>query len=476
MDRRGFFMNSVLAGAGATTAFTRNEGVLHAAATMQVPLETSALSDIPVFCAHEHWGSIDAVGMTAEGFRADAEAGAEPGREASLWDILLDPYFGGWLFQAGWDARGRARAKGFDSMIDWWRAQPVEALTDIQTPLRQQSCTGAFQCIRHGVTALHGADISDMEADAWRQADASVGKAYKDIFGWYKTAMRRMNVSELIRPVHPEYFLNAGPRAEEERAFTHPILRIDPLLELWPENCPRRDRLAEAIGVEPRDAASWRAFISALFDRAAEKGNVGVKQLQAYTRPLDFAYREDGEVTFRGPLRHEEARIFQDWIMHECCKQAHERRWPHQAHTGTHNLPQSSPLPLAALASRYPNMNLVLLHCWPFLEEAGFLAKHTRNIYLDACWQTVLNPAFFEQALSLWLGYLPVSKVMCSQDATSVEMAAGSIMIARRLLEQALTIRGNDWQLPEPALRAGAADILHNNAVNVYGIGAFYSS
>ena len=30
---------------------------------------------------------------------------------------------------------------------------------------------------------------------------------------------------------------------------------------------------------------------------------------------------------------------FQDWIMHECCKQAHDRGWPHQVHVGTHNLP-----------------------------------------------------------------------------------------------------------------------------------------
>ena len=252
----------------------------------------------------------------------------------------------------------------------------------------------------------------------------------------------------------------------------HPILRVDPLLDLWPETCPRRDRLAAALGVEPRDANSWRAFLSALFDLAASQGNVGIKQLQAYTRHLNFAHHNDREVRFSGALTAEERLVFQDWVMHECCRQAHERHWPHQVHTGTHNLSESSPLPLAALAKRYPNMKLVLLHCWPFLEESGFLAKHTPNVYLDTCWETILNPAFLEQALSRWLGYLPATKLMCSQDATSVEMAAGSIVITRRLLARALTAQANKWQLPEASIIHYAKTILNNNAVTVYGVGA----
>lgn len=36
------------------------------------------VSEMPVFCAHEHWGSLAAVGMGAYGFRADLEAGAMP--------------------------------------------------------------------------------------------------------------------------------------------------------------------------------------------------------------------------------------------------------------------------------------------------------------------------------------------------------------------------------------------------------------
>lgn len=465
MDRRGFFLNSALVGAGAAVSLKGSE-----AAIFPLPME-HAFSDIPIFCAHEHWGSINTLGMDANGFRSDTAAGAEPVRDASVWDIVLDPYFGGWIFNAGYDAHKEAVERGYDSLLDWWQKKPAQVLASMEAPLRAQHYTGAFQCIRQGILSLHGADIAAMQPATWQQVDTALKTQYASLFGWYQCAMKQLNVSELIRPVHPEYFLDAGPRAGEERAFMRPILRIDPLLELWPAECPRRDRLGAALGVEPRDATSWREFINKLFDLAASQGNVGVKQLQAYSRPLDFAYRKDGEVIFAGDMDDAEQTAFQDWVVHECCKQAHERGWPHQVHTGTHNLTESSPMPLLSLANRYPKMKMVLLHCWPFLEESGFLAKHTPNIYLDACWQTILNPAYLKQSLAQWLGYLPATKLMCSQDATSIEMAAGSMAITRHLLNQALTAQGNAWQVPEASRRAYAADILHNNAVAVYDVG-----
>ena len=476
MDRRGFFLNSALASAGAAVSLNADGETAQRKVTAIDAADEHDFSKIPIFCAHEHWGSINAIGMATDGFRSDAQAGATPERDASLWDIVLDPYFGGWIFCAGHDVHKTATDLGYNSLLDWWHKAPEQALASMEAPLRAQHCTGAFQCIRQGILALYGLDIAVMDTAIWKQADEAIKVNYQNLFSWYRNVMKKMNVSELIRPVHPEYFLDATPQADEERALMHPIVRIDGLLDLWPEQCPRRDRLAGALGVEPGDAPSWRAFLGALFDLAASQGNVGIKQLQAYTRPLDFARRSDNEIRFKGDLDAAEKRAFQDWVMHECCKQAHERGWPHQIHTGTHNLGESSPLPLASLAALYPKMKMVLLHCWPFLEESGFLAKHTPNIYLDSCWQTILNPAYLEQALAQWSGYMPATKLMCSQDATNVEMAAGSIVITRRSLSHALTKHSLSWKVPGTSLCACAADILHNNAVRVYGVGTLYST
>jgi len=430
------------------------------------------VDSLPNFCGHEHWGSFAAIGMAPEGYRADVEPGAAPTRRASVWDIALDPYLGGWVASAGVEAGALARAAGADDMVSWWRRCPEEAMAALTPCLRAQELTGAFQCIRRGIVRLHGVDLKTMRVDDWARADEAVGSAYGDVFGWYRKAMKEVRFSELLRPVQPEfYFAPHTARAADEATFTRSLLRIDPLLEFWRSDCPRRDRLAALVQVDPGDAASWRAFIGRLLDACAERAGLGVKQLQAYSRALDFAPRSDAEVHWRGALSRAEVVAFQDWVMHECCAQAHERRWTHQVHVGTHNLRQSSPLPLEALARRYPQMRLVMLHSWPFLEEAGWLLKHVPNVYADTCWQAALNPEFLRQTFARWLNYVPANKIMLSHDSTSVEMAVGSSLFTREILAQALAHQGTTLNISEDRLRGLAAGFLHNNAVRVYGVG-----
>ncbi|MFN8008332.1 MAG: amidohydrolase family protein, partial [Terriglobia bacterium] len=204
---------------------------------------------------------------------------------------------------------------------------------------------------------------------------------------------------------------------------------------------------------------------------AAQKKSLGIKQLQAYLRRLEYLPREDSEVTWASDLTPGQVIIFQDWVMHECCKQANDRNWVHQVHVGTHNLSQSSPLPLDLLGKRYPRMKIVMIHCWPFLSEAGFLAKSYPNFYLDTCWQLILNPSFFREAMNLWLNYVPLHKITCSHDATSLEMAVGSSLFTREILAEVLPERAQRLGLSNLDLRRAAQDFLHNNSVEIYGIG-----
>jgi predicted TIM-barrel fold metal-dependent hydrolase len=285
--------------------------------------------------------------------------------------------------------------------------------------------------------------------------------------------MREAHFSELIRPVHPEYYVReeSPESTREESAFTHTLMRVDPLLELWRKQSPRRDDLVQITEIEPRDATSWRDFIGKLFDLAAQKKAVGIKQLQAYFRRLEYLPRKDSEVVWMGDLRPDEIVVFQDWVMHECCKQANDRNWAHQVHVGTHNLGQSSPLPLELLAKRYPRMKIVMIHCWPFLNEAGYLAKSHPNLYIDTGWQLILNPTFFREAMRLWLNYVPTHKITCSHDATSLEMAVGSSLFTREVLAEVLPERTQRLGVSNLDLKCAALDFLHNNCVEIYGIG-----
>lgn len=470
VSRRGFI---TLAGAGLAGTLGPAAPTLGAPPDSRAAaaVEALGLGELPNFCGHEHWGSIGAIGTFPGGFRADAVAGALPWRTTRLTDLLLDPYLGGWLAAAGHDANRLARGRGAKDLGALVASSPSGALEALRPALDGQRLTGAYQCLRRGLEALYDVDIDSAEAGAIDRLDASIGERYSRLFAWYPEAMRTMRFSRLVRPVHPEfYYREASPAgAKAELAFTETVMRIDPLLELGARPSSRRDELARLVGVEPRDAASWRSFLARLFERADARGALGIKQLQAYRRSLEFRPRSDGEVRWSGELSAQERTVQEDWIVHECCRLAHERGWPHQFHVGTHNLRASSPLPLEGLASRYPRMKVVQIHCWPFLEEAGWLAKHRPNVYLDTCWLPVLSPVFFARALATWLAYLPSGKILCAHDSTSVEMAAGSARFTREILAQVLLEHRAALGLDDAFCRRVARDLLHDNAERVYG-------
>ncbi|HOT50295.1 MAG TPA: amidohydrolase family protein [Candidatus Hydrogenedentes bacterium] len=434
-------------------------------------MREDALAELPSFCSHEHWGSVDAIGMLPEGFRADVECGALPKRPADLFDILLDPYFRGQLAASGGEVDHLPRPAGLADFRAWAAESPEDAFAALDPLIERHRATGAFQCIRHGLRLLYGQDIADRKRVDLHGLNRAIAERYGRLFDWYDEARTRLGFSGLIRPVHPEYYWRMkSPASAHELKRCRSVVRIDPFLHMWPAECPRRDALAELTGIDPVDAASWRAFLEKIMNRAAEHGAVGIKQLQAYGRSLDYPPRDDARIRWRGDLAPDEAHAFKDWMVHACCEQAEVRGWPHQIHVGTHNLPQSSPLPLADMAKRYPKMKLVLLHNWPFIRESGWLARHHANVYLDTCWLPVLNPAFYRGALTEWMGYVPAHKILCGHDATSIEMAAGSALFVRNLLTEVLRLHANENHLSAKQAKRIAAGFMHENAVRLYGL------
>jgi hypothetical protein len=432
----------------------------------------SLTHDLPMYCGHEHWGAIYSLGQFKGGFIADIVQGALPRTPTNLLHLFLDPYFGGWVRASGVNPNKVLRERvGCDDPVAEFRERPVEIWRACLDMVADQCLTGAFQCIRRGVMTLYGVDPVHIADDEIVALNSAVESNYADLFAWYETAMKRAHFGGLARPVHPEFFAQeeSEQTAARERQFTQTLMRIDPLLELWKPHSERRAAMSAIVDIDPGDAASWRAFLDGFFDLGKANNNVGIKQLQAYSRSLDFKVRDDNAVKFRGELTRDEEICFEDWVVHECCKRAHDLGWPHQVHVGTHNLSHSSPLPLEALARRYPAQSLVLLHCWPFVEESGYLAKMRHNVYLDPCWQPILSPDFLEQSFKTWLRYIPVSKLTVSNDATSVEMAVGASLYAREALDEGLKSAAKNANVKDHALRSMASAILAGNAQKLYG-------
>jgi hypothetical protein len=398
------------------------------------PSLLDAVRALPNFCSHEHWGSIESIGTFPGGYRADLEPGALPQRATQLGDLLDEPYLRGWIRNGG-------------------------------GALPQHQATGAYQCTRRGMLALYGVDIQ--RAAGSRALDQTIAANYGKLFQWYGTAMKKAGFSRLIRIVHPEYYVRPAGAADR---VTETILRVDPLLDLWrPETARRKDLVAMAQ-VDPQDAASWRQFLERIFALAERGGALGTKQLQGYRRSLHYEVRADSDVRrWTGDLTPDEVTVFQDWVMHECSRLAHERGWPHQVHVGTHNLSQSSPLPLESLGRRYPRMKIVMIHCWPFFAEAGWLAKQLPNLYLDTCWLPVLNPNFFRQAMEQWWNYVPLHKITCGHDSTTVEMATGSSLYTREILAELGGEQLRRHSATRTEVLGAIGGFLHGNAELLYG-------
>jgi hypothetical protein len=455
MDRKEFLSTGALIGA---ISFAPGGRVI--SQEKDGPGEDALYMEIPVFCSHEHWGSISSLGQFPGGFNADLRPGMLPERNTTLVDLLADPYMTGSLMGNGFNPRKQGR----NTPPDY--SELIHALKNFRLK-------GTYLSLRQGIKLAYGYDIQSLEKDQLARINTEITENYRQLFLWTPGFMKKAALSQLIRPVHPEFYLGDfdSPAARAESEYTSTVMRIDPLLDFWSEENSRRDQLAEKLDCDPLDARSWKEFLEKLLDRAEKKACVGIKQLQAYRRTLDFEPVEDQSVLFRGKLSEQEIKRFQDWVVHACCELANQRYWPHQVHVGTHNHPLSNPLPLSSLAGRYPHQKIVMLHCWPYLDEAAYLAQAFPNVYMDTCWQPILNPGFLRKSLQTWLGYIPLNKITMSNDSTSVEMAAGASMITRRLLGEALNYQKIEAGLTAREEREIAARLLHNNAVDIYNLG-----
>jgi predicted TIM-barrel fold metal-dependent hydrolase len=246
----------------------------------------------------------------------------------------------------------------------------------------------------------------------------------------------------------------------------------------------RLELLAESVAQECASASEFPDAFRAALGRSAAHA-VGFKTIAAYrvgldidwSRPTDAAVASAVETWMRRsatlPLRLDDAVVIA-FLVHAAAELAR----PIQFHIGFGDrdldLSRCDPMGLLPLL-RHPGIDqapIMLLHCWPFHRQAGYLAQAFDNVYFDVGLALNYVGAQAEQIVQESLEVAPFAKQLYSSDAYGPpELHLLGSLLWRRAMGTVVGrwVRRGDWTTDDASrvVRMIGGD----NARRVYGLG-----
>ena len=238
---------------------------------------------------------------------------------------------------------------------------------------------------------------------------------------------------------------------------------------------------------QSRTAAELLDALEALLRREAP-GLSGLKSILAYRTGLEIQTHAQAEVdrAFETAQRDRAAghtrlnlKPLLDTALRRSLTVAHDTGLPVQFHIGYGDpdldLRLANPLHLRPIFEdpELRGLNVVLLHCYPYVREAGYLAAVYPGAWLDLGLSVPhLSVDGMRRAVHEALHLAPVSKVLLSTDAQRTpELFWLACRWGRRVLGQVLgeTVQNGDLSAAEADW--AAARLLHGNAENLYPVG-----
>jgi hypothetical protein len=249
----------------------------------------------------------------------------------------------------------------------------------------------------------------------------------------YASSMLRAAGAEvlLIDDGFPPADVSIGWRELGELAAcpSHPVLRIERVAE-------------DGADAVRREVASAR-----------ERGYVALKTIAAYRGGLDLDRVDVREALLAALEANEDT----------------SDPLPVQVHCGFGDsdllLPRADPGYLKPLIERFAATSFVLLHCYPFVREAGWLAHVYGNVHFDLS-LTIPHVARPASALAEALELAPISKLLYASDAARTPEL---YLLAAVWWRDALATVLPD-ALPAAAAEDAARMILRENAGALYGL------
>jgi predicted TIM-barrel fold metal-dependent hydrolase len=268
--------------------------------------------------------------------------------------------------------------------------------------------------------------------------------------------------------------VTAGEMAGLTGIPVHPILRVETYVEAL---IPERNTLAELEDTLRATVRTARAQgIVALKSIAAYRGGLQIKpRTRAEAGAAFTAMRATLEAT--GQIRLVDRRLL-DYVLLAALEEAARQALPVQFHVAfgddDADLRLAHPLHLRSLCRdrHFQSVPIILLHCYPYVREAGYLTNLYAHVYVDLSLGVPLTAAGSSARFAEALELAPASKVLFATDAHSIpELFYLGALHGRRALARCLEqMISEEYLTPEEA-EATAHQILWQNAQAVYGVG-----
>jgi uncharacterized protein len=252
----------------------------------------------------------------------------------------------------------------------------------------------------------------------------------------------------------------------------HPIVRLETVAE----------QVLGEDGTASRSLARFADMVEERLARALDRGAVAIKSVAAYRGGLRLADPGPAERrrAFAGLDRARQAARFDDpvlepFLVRRAAELAAARQVPLQFHTGFGDedvdLPLADPSLLRPLlrGPRTRDCPVVLLHCYPFVGQAAYLAGTYPQVWMDLSLALPLAEPAAAGLLREALGLCPASKLLAASDGHSYpEMHWWGATVWRRALERTLRDQVDAGGLDQAAAGAVAAQVLAGNATRLY--------
>jgi predicted TIM-barrel fold metal-dependent hydrolase len=252
------------------------------------------------------------------------------------------------------------------------------------------------------------------------------------------------------------------------------VIRLEHLMEQLIASCVSLAQVEESL----------RATVRA----ARAQGVVGLKSIAAYRGGLHVAPRIAAEAAAVFPALKELARRYGrlrldsrpmlDYLLRAALEEAAAAELPVQFHVAfgddDADLRSASPLELRALLTdpAFRRVPFILLHCYPYIREAGYLAALYAHVYIDVSLAVPLTAHGCAAAFSEALELAPISKLLFATDAHSVpELFYVGALHGRRGLAQTLDALVGEAIISAGQAELAAEDILWRNAAALYQVG-----